>query len=112
MKKFVRSSSMVAMAASAIFMCSCSKNFDFSLQQETVADEYAKGWENAFGEIDSNQDWNLATQRTVTVTVGEKQYTVGANLAIDLPINSQVTDITIVSSEADTKIQYVVKGVE
>ena len=71
MKKFVRSSSMVAMAASAIFMCSCSKNFDFSFQQETVADEYAKGWENAFGAIDSNQDWNLATQRTVTVTVGE-----------------------------------------
>ncbi|MCI7016507.1 MAG: DUF4842 domain-containing protein [Prevotella sp.] len=65
MKKFVRSSSMVAMAASAIFMCSCSKNFDFSLQQETVADEYAKGWENAFGAIDSNQDWNLATQVTM-----------------------------------------------
>ena len=65
MKKFVRSSSMVAMAASAIFMCSCSKNFDFSLQQETVTDEYAKGWENAFGEIDSNQDWNLATQVTM-----------------------------------------------
>ena len=65
MKKFVRSSSMVAMAASAIFMCSCSKNFDFSFQQETVADEYAKGWENAFGEIDSNQDWNLATQVTM-----------------------------------------------
>ena len=65
MKKFVRSSSMVAMAASAIFMCSCSKNFDFSFQQETVTDEYAKGWENAFGEIDSNQDWNLATQVTM-----------------------------------------------
>ena len=65
MKKFVRSSSMVAMAASAIFMCSCSKNFDFSLQQETVTDEYAKGWENAFGDIDSNQDWNLATQVTM-----------------------------------------------
>ena len=65
MKKFVRSSSMVAMAASAIFMCSCSKNFDFSFQQETVADEYAKGWENAFGAIDSNQDWNLATQVTM-----------------------------------------------
>lgn len=72
MKKFVRSSSMVAMAASAIFMCSCSKNFDFSLQQETVTDEYAKGWENAFGDIDSNQDWNLATQRTITVSVAEQ----------------------------------------
>ena len=72
MKKIVRSSSMVAMAATAILMCSCSKNFDFSLQQETVTDEYAKGWQEAFGDIDSNQDWNLATQRTITVSVAEQ----------------------------------------
>lgn len=55
---------------------------------------------------------NYSETADITVTVGEKQYTVGANLAIDLPINSQVTDITIVSSEADTKVQYVAKGVE
>lgn len=72
MKKFVRSSSMVAMAASAIFMCSCSKNFGFYDPAQNVADEYAKGWQEAFGDIDSNQDWNLATQRAVTVTVAEQ----------------------------------------
>lgn len=55
---------------------------------------------------------NYSETADITVTVGEKQYTVGANLAIDLPINSQVTDITIVSSEADTKVQYVAKGVD
>ncbi|MCI6828657.1 MAG: DUF4842 domain-containing protein [Prevotella sp.] len=103
MKKFVRSSSMVAMAASAIFMCSCSKNFDFSLQQETVTDEYAKGWENAFGEIDSNQDWNLATQRTVTVTVGETSevniYTKGLDKSY-LLAKSTVSGTTDISFDA------------
>ena len=72
MKKFVRSSSMVAMAATAILMCSCSKNFDFYDPAQNVADEYAKGWQEAFGDIDSNQDWNLATQRTITVSVAEQ----------------------------------------
>lgn len=103
MKKFVRSSSMVAMAASAIFMCSCSKNFDFSLQQETVTDEYAKGWENAFGEIDSNQDWNLATQRTVTVTVEETSevniYTKGLDKSY-LLAKSTVSGTTDISFDA------------
>ena len=103
MKKFVRSSSMVAMAASAIFMCSCSKNFDFSLQQETVTDEYAKGWENAFGAIDSNQDWNLATQRTVTVTVGETSevniYTKGLDKSY-LLAKSTVSGTTDISFDA------------
>ena len=94
---------MVAMAASAIFMCSCSKNFDFSLQQETVTDEYAKGWENAFGEIDSNQDWNLATQRTVTVTVGETSevniYTKGLDKSY-LLAKSTVSGTTDISFDA------------
>ena len=94
---------MVAMAASAIFMCSCSKNFDFSLQQETVTDEYAKGWENAFGEIDSNQDWNLATQRTVTVTVGETSevniYTKGLDKSY-LLAKSTISGTTDISFDA------------
>lgn len=55
---------------------------------------------------------NYGETADITVTLGEKQYTVGSNLAIDLPINSQVTDIAVVSSEADTKVQYVVKGVK
>lgn len=55
---------------------------------------------------------NYSETADITVTVGEKQYTVGSNLALDLPINSQVTDIAIVSSEVDTKVQYIVKGVE
>ena len=65
MKKIVRRGSMLAIAATAIMMSSCTKNFDFSVPENNVNDEYAKGWENAFGEIDSNQDWNLASQVTL-----------------------------------------------
>lgn len=116
MKKFVRSSSMVAMAASAIFMCSCSKNFDFSLQQETVTDEYAKGWENAFGEIDSNQDWNLATQMTINITVdGTKTvqiltgnpYLNEGKLAGEFTVNNQLE--AKVDLSKDTKVIYAVQ---
>ena len=116
MKKFVRSSSMVAMAASAIFMCSCSKNFDFSFQQETVTDEYAKGWENAFGEIDSNQDWNLATQMTINITVdGTKTvqiltgnpYLNEGKLAGEFTVNNQLE--AKVDLSKDTKVIYAVQ---
>ena len=116
MKKFVRSSSMVAMAASAIFMCSCSKNFDFSLQQETVTDEYAKGWENAFGDIDSNQDWNLATQMTINITVdGTKTvqiltgnpYLNDGKLAGEFTVNNQLE--AKVDLSKDTKVIYAVQ---
>lgn len=55
---------------------------------------------------------NYSETADITVTAGEKQYTVGSNLAVDLLINSQVTDIAVVSNEADTKVQYVIKGVE
>ena len=75
----------------------------YSLQQETVTDEYAKGWENAFGDIDSNQDWNLATQRTVTVTVGETSevniYTKGLDKSY-LLAKSTVSGTTDISFDA------------
>lgn len=103
MKKFVRSSSMVAMAATAIIMCSCSKNFGFYDPAQNVADEYAKGWQEAFGDIDSNQDWNLATQRTVTVTVGETSevniYTKGLDKSY-LLAKSTVSGTTDISFDA------------
>lgn len=55
---------------------------------------------------------NYSETADITVTAGEKSYTIGSNLALDLPINGQVTDISVVSSEEDTKLQYVIKGVE
>lgn len=55
---------------------------------------------------------NYSETADITVTTGEKQYTIGSNLALDLPINKKITDMSITSSETDTKIQYVIKGVE
>ncbi|MGM9778210.1 MAG: LruC domain-containing protein [Prevotella sp.] len=116
MKKFVRSSSMVAMAATAILMCSCSKNFDFYDPAQNVADEYAKGWQEAFGDIDSNQDWNLATQKTVNITVdGTKTvqiltgnpYLNEGKLAGEFTVNNQLS--AKVDLTKDTEVIYAVQ---
>lgn len=69
MKKFVRSGSMVAMAATAILMSSCAKDFELYDPVKDVTAKYEKSWKDTFGNIDPNQDWNMATQKTVTVTV-------------------------------------------
>lgn len=47
---------------------------------------------------------------TADITINS-EYKVGANLAVELPINSHVDSISITSTEDNTKIQLVVKGV-
>lgn len=47
---------------------------------------------------------------TADITINS-EYKVGANLAVELPINSYVDIISITSTEDNTKIQIVVKGV-
>ena len=53
---------------------------------------------------------NCSETANITVSVGQKNFVVAPNLAVDLPINNTVTEIGITSTEADTKVQYVVKG--
>ena len=55
---------------------------------------------------------NYSDTADITMNVGEKTYQIGANLAIDFPINAVIEKITLNSSAADTKIQLLVKGVE
>lgn len=55
---------------------------------------------------------NYSDTSDITVNDGEMDYKVGSNLAMELPINKQVTELSITSSIADTKVQLVVKGVE
>ena len=55
---------------------------------------------------------NYSDTADITMSVGEKTYQIGANLAIDFPINAVIEKITLNSSAADTKIQLLVKGVE
>lgn len=47
---------------------------------------------------------------TADVTINN-EYKVGSNLAVELPINSHIDNISITSTEDNTKIQIVVKGV-
>lgn len=55
---------------------------------------------------------NYSETADITITAGETQLQIGANLALELPINLEVENLSITSTEADTKIQLVVKGVE
>lgn len=47
---------------------------------------------------------------TADITINE-EYKAGANLAVELPINSLLENLSIKSTEDNTKIQLVVKGV-
>lgn len=55
---------------------------------------------------------NYSETADITLNTGEKDLQIGANLALELPVNLQVENLTLTSTEADTKIQLVVKGVE
>lgn len=55
---------------------------------------------------------NYSETADITVNTGSSNLQVGANLALELPVNLEVQNLTITSTEADTKIQLVVKGVE
>ena len=55
---------------------------------------------------------NYSDTSDVTITVGSKIYQVGAGLALELPMNVLIDNLILTSTEADTKIQLVIKGVE
>ena len=55
---------------------------------------------------------NYSETADITVTIGDLVATIGANIATTLVINKDVTNISLTSTEADTKVQLIVKGVE
>lgn len=55
---------------------------------------------------------NYSETADITLNAGNTDLQIGSNLALELPFNIQIENLTIVSTEADTKIQLVVKGVE
>lgn len=55
---------------------------------------------------------NYSENADITMNINTKTYQIGAGLAIDLPINELVESVILVSTEADTKTQLVIKGVE
>lgn len=65
MKRFY--SLIVPIALAALALSSCSDYDNGFTEQELT---HIKGFEDAFGKIDPEQDWNLAERNTVEVTVG------------------------------------------
>lgn len=55
---------------------------------------------------------NYSEIADLTINDGTNDFKVGPNLALEMPINKQVTNLSITASAADTKVQLVVKGVE
>lgn len=55
---------------------------------------------------------NYSETANVIVSAANKNYTIGPNLAVDLPINKAVSNVGISATVADTNVQYVIKGVE
>ncbi len=55
---------------------------------------------------------NYSEDGDVTLTIGTTSYVIGSSIATTLTINKDVTNISLVSTEADTKVQLVIKGVE
>lgn len=55
---------------------------------------------------------NYSETANVTVGIGNASYVIGANIATTLVINKDVTNISLTSTEADTTVQIIVKGVE
>lgn len=54
---------------------------------------------------------NYSETSDVSLAIGENTLQIGANLALELPVNIQVSSINITATEDGTKIQLVVKGV-
>lgn len=69
-KKTALSGSLVAIAAAAAIMSSCSREVEL-INPNQVVQDYSNGWDNKFGNIDENQDWNLATTATVNIRIKE-----------------------------------------
>lgn len=65
MGKYFKSGSLVAMAATAILMSSCAKEFELYDPVKDATAKYEKSWKDTFGNIDPNQDWNMATSTTM-----------------------------------------------
>ena len=54
---------------------------------------------------------NYSETASITIGIGAAQYVIGNNIAVTLPINSNVGNLTLSATEANTKAQIVVKGV-
>lgn len=53
---------------------------------------------------------NYSETANVTISADETNYVIAPNVALDLPINKIVSIVGLSATEADTQVQYVIKG--
>lgn len=53
---------------------------------------------------------NYSETADITIGLDDEEVIVGASVALEIPINKQVNNLSIRSSEADTKVYYLLKG--
>lgn len=122
MKKSFNSLALLALTGAAM-MSSCSKDTDLYDQNSTLK-SYEKNWTDTFGEVAADQDWNLATRGSVTVTtpsatevkvyiVGDDRYTLVADyndvlgtqtLEFDMPKGSSKLMVNTPSTSFTTTV--------
>lgn len=82
----------------------------FANVMELTTDEKTVG---VNAEVTSISVANYSETASVTVTAGDSNtFVVGPNIATDLPINATVDNVGFTSTEAGSKVQYVIKGVK
>ncbi len=54
---------------------------------------------------------NYSETANITITIGDLQAVIGSNIATTLVVNANITNIELESTEEDTKVQIIVKGV-
>lgn len=54
---------------------------------------------------------NYSETADITVTIGNLVAVIGCSIATTLTINANVSNVSLISTEADTKVQIVIKGV-
>lgn len=55
---------------------------------------------------------NYSETANITLNIGTQNFVIGENIACDLNINKHVENISITSSEDNTKIQVIIEGEE
>ena len=123
MKKILKSAMLVALTAAGFTACSSEFDPGVYTPGDKQREEFAKGFEDVFGKVNPNQDWNLAEQATVGVSglqgnsvqvyakVGGKYILVGdyakvsntEELKVDVP--KGVNDLLLISGNQTQKVK-------
>ena len=68
LKKLIKNA--LLLLAGGLIICSCSKETDLYNPNASL-EEYSKNWNEKFGNIDPNQDWNMAEKVVATINLSE-----------------------------------------